>query len=135
MIYAVIDTNVLVSAVMTKHPESATTRVLEYIFAKIITPLYDDTIIEEYLDVLNRPALHIHPIEAQRLVKFIITYGISTERTAFNEVLRDEKDRVFYEVSLSKENSYLVTGNKKHFPLTPNVVSPAEMIAIIDASD
>ena len=135
MIYAVIDTNVLVSAVMTKHPESATTRVLEYIFAKIITPLYDDAIIEEYLDVLNRPVLHIQPIEAQRVIKFITTYGISTERTAFNEVLPDEKDRVFYEVSLSKEDSYLVTGNKKHFPLTPNVVSPAEMIAIIDATN
>lgn len=135
MIYAVIDTNVLVSAVMTKHPESATTRVLEYIFAKIIAPLYDDAIIEEYLDVLNRPALHIQPIEAQRVIKFITTYGISTERTAFNEVLPDEKDRVFYEVSLSKEDSYLVTGNKKHFPLTPNVVSPAEMIAIIDATN
>ena len=108
MIYAVIDTNVLVSAVMTKHPESATTRVLEYIFAKIITPLYDDAIVEEYLDVLNRPALHIQPIEAQRVIKFITTYGISTERTAFNEVLPDEKDRVFYEVSLSKEDSYLV---------------------------
>jgi hypothetical protein len=43
----------------------------------------------------------------------------------------DEKDRPFYEVSLSKDDSYLVTGNLKHFPSTPKVVSPAEMIAIL----
>jgi len=35
---------------------------------------------------------------------------------------------VFYEVTLSKDNAYLVTGNKKHFPKTPIVVTPAEML-------
>jgi len=35
---------------------------------------------------------------------------------------------VFYEVTLSKDNAYLVTGNKKHFPKTPIAVTPAEML-------
>jgi hypothetical protein len=43
----------------------------------------------------------------------------------------DEKDRPFYEVSLSKEGSFLVTGNLKHFPTTPQVVSPAELISML----
>ena len=38
---------------------------------------------------------------------------------------------VFYEVALSKEDAYLVTGNIKHFPKTPIVVTPAEMIEIL----
>ena len=37
----------------------------------------------------------------------------------------------FYEVALSKEGSYLVTGNKKHFPKAPIVVTPAEMMEIL----
>ena len=40
-------------------------------------------------------------------------------------------DAVFYEVALSKEDAYLVTGNTKHFPKSPIVVTPAEMLDII----
>ena len=41
---------------------------------------------------------------------------------------------VFYEVALSKEGSYVVTGNQKHFPKSPIVVTPAEMLQIIQQS-
>ena len=44
----------------------------------------------------------------------------------------DEKDRPFYEVSLSVEDSFLVTGNLKHFPVTPKVVTPAQIMEIIE---
>ena len=54
------------------------------------------------------------------------------ERTKVTDgVFPDPKDLVFYEVALSKEDSFLVTGNLKHFPKKPFVVSPAEMIQII----
>ena len=43
----------------------------------------------------------------------------------------DADDAVFYEVALSKEGAYLVTGNIKHFPKVPIVVTPAEMLAIV----
>ena len=36
------------------------------------------------------------------------------------------------EVALSEEGSYLVTGNTKHFPVTPIVVTPAELLKIIN---
>lgn len=45
----------------------------------------------------------------------------------------DTKDLVFYEVALSSEDSYLVTGNIKHFPKEPFIVTPAEMIHIIES--
>ena len=38
---------------------------------------------------------------------------------------------MFYEVALSKEEGYVVTGNTKHFPKSPIVVTPAEMMQII----
>ena len=30
------------------------------------------------------------------------------------------------------DDSFLVTGNLKHFPVTPKVISPADMVAIIE---
>lgn len=52
-------------------------------------------------------------------------------RTRTEEVIPDPKDVVFYEVALSKVESYLVTGNTKHFPKTPIVVTPSELLEII----
>lgn len=50
----------------------------------------------------------------------------------FEGEMPDEKDRPFYEVSLSREDSFLVTGNLKHFPVTPQVITPAQMVSIME---
>ena len=44
------------------------------------------------------------------------------------------KDLVFYEVVLEKreDGAYLITGNKKHFPNDPIVVTAAEFLEIIN---
>ena len=52
-------------------------------------------------------------------------------RVNFDEPMPDEDDRVFYEVTLSKEDSFLVTGNLKHYPTSPRVITPADFINII----
>ena len=48
--------------------------------------------------------------------------------------LPDQKDRVFYEVVMEKRTSddaYLVTGNIRHFPEKPYIVTPRQMLDII----
>ena len=55
MIYAVIDTNVFVAALLTKHSDSATVKIFEAISDENITPLYHEDILKEYEDVLRRP--------------------------------------------------------------------------------
>lgn len=57
--------------------------------------------------------------------------GINLKRTPSDENFPDPDDAVFYEVALSKEDAYLVTGNLKHFPHISKVVSPSEMLEII----
>ena len=47
MVYAVIDTNVLVSAIFAVHPDSATVIVREKIMDGTIVPLYDAEIFDE----------------------------------------------------------------------------------------
>ena len=54
-IYAVIDTNVIVSALLARNPEAATVKVLEAFFHGRVVPLVNDEIIKEYADVLHRP--------------------------------------------------------------------------------
>lgn len=46
----------------------------------------------------------------------------------------DPKDLVFYEVCMAKRNedSMLVTGNIKHFPIKPYIVTPNELLEIIN---
>lgn len=46
----------------------------------------------------------------------IIKMGTSAKRTPVREDFPDPKDVVFYEIAMSKEDAYLVTGNTKHFP-------------------
>jgi len=128
MVYAVIDTNVLVSALWTENPLAATRIVLDLLASKKITPLYCEDIIAEYRDVLSRPKFPFDEQEVDNLIDFIVETGIDTFRTSYDELLPDENDRVFYEISLSREGSFLVTGNLKHFPKTPQVVTPAEFL-------
>ena len=132
MIYAVIDTNVFVSAYMTHNLESATSKVVRSLFDGKITLLYNEEIITEYQEVMSRPHLRISLNERVELLDFIRQKGSLTERTKFDELFIDEEDRVFYEVSLSEEDSFLVTGNLKHFPADPRVVTPAQMLQIIE---
>lgn len=131
MTYAVIDTNVLVSAMITKNPEAATAKVVRLLLDKEFIPMYDANIIAEYEDVLHRSKFPILPEVADALISYIIEHGVETSRANFDEPMPDEDDRVFYEVTLSKEDSFLVTGNLKHYPTSPRVITPADFVNLI----
>lgn len=131
MIYAVIDTNVLVSALFTSNVEAATVKVLDALFQKKIIPLYNEDIYEEYVEVLNRPKFHFPRTIVNKYLKAIRDLGVKAERVHSQENFPDVDDVVFYEVAMSKEDAYLVTGNTKHFPKSPIVVTPAEMMQIV----
>lgn len=135
MIYAVIDTNIFVSALFSKNINVATVKVLDAIFQGKIVPLYNDEIIAEYEEVLHRSKFHFTPSLVNKYLKSICKMGISSERVHSDEVFPDQGDVVFYEVALSKEDAYLVTGNTKHFPKTPIVVTPAEMMEILQRKE
>ena len=130
-IYAVIDTNVIVSALLSRHHDSATVKVLDYLYDRVIVPVYNNEIIEEYAAVLRRPKFNFSEETVHTVIEAIMEGGIDSRRIGSNELLPDPKDIVFYEVALANEDSFLVTGNTKHFPKKPFVVTPAEMLQII----
>ena len=83
--------------------------------------------------MLNRGKFPFRKADIDWLISAFLDYGISLGRTAISdEIFIDKDDIVFYEVALSKEDSFLVTGNIRHFPKKPFIVTPAEMLTIID---
>ena len=132
MIYVVIDTNVLVSALITRNSQSATVKVVRRLLEGGFIPLYNNDIIEEYEDVLHRHKFNILPDVTESLISLIVEKGIEIHRTAFSDSMLDEDDRAFYEITLSVDDSFLVTGNLKHFPDSPKVVTPSEFIEILE---
>ena len=133
-IFAVVDTNVIIAALLSKNFDSATVKIIRNIYEGQIVPLYHDKIIAEYIDVLSRDKFPISKEVAKKMIDTIKNFGEEIGPSEADEVFVDEDDRIFYEVMMTRrnENSYLITGNKKHYPSKNFVVSPAEMIYIIE---
>ena len=133
MVYAVIDTNVLVSALLTKTEDAAKVQVFNAIADGRITPLYHKDILMEYEEVLSRPKFRFSNSVIKAVIKSIVECGIEVFPKPTGEILVDIDDLVFYEVAMEKrdDDSYLVTGNKKHYPIREFIVTPAEMINIL----
>ena len=132
--YVVIDTNVLVSALITRNENSPTVQILRFLANGNIVPVYSDEIVKEYNEVLRRDKFRLPESIIINLLKDIMDNGLKvTELTEVNEVMPDPKDIVFYAVTLSAQDkdAFLVTGNGKHFPEKPFVVTPLELVQIL----
>ena len=133
--YAVIDTNVLVSAMLL--PDSVPGFILKHTFAGTIVPVVNKEIIDEYRNVLKRQKFGFENKDIDKVISNILENSLNLERTPSNKVFVDKNDVVFYEITLSArkdKETYLVTGNTKHFPKEPFVVTPREMLDIIEKS-
>ena len=132
--FVVIDTNVLVSGLLGRNPSSPTVGILNHLLTsrEVITPLYCEEIFQEYENVLHREKFNFDQDEVEEVLKRIRDIGISSPRILSKSFFPDPNDVVFYEVALSKDDSFLVTGNIKHFPEVDFVVTPAEMMSIIE---
>ena len=67
-VLAVIDTNVVVAALRTKHEDAATALVLNAIVEKRVVPLFSPEIIDEYRDVLGRPKFGFDPVKVEKVI-------------------------------------------------------------------
>lgn len=132
-IYAVIDTNVLVSALYSKNRASNPGIIIDKILEGIIIPLYNNEILEEYKEVLTRTKFSFNKQLIENLLLLFTNNGIQiTNSKAIDEFFPDKSDKKFYEIKMSVDDSYLVTGNTKHFPKITFVVTPAQMVEIIN---
>ena len=132
-LYAVIDTNVLVSALL--RWDSVPGAVLEQALVGSIVPLLSDEIVAEYEEVLRRKKFPFKAQDIQTVTDGIRMRGVFLDPEKDEENLPDPKDVVFYAVTMEgrkDRDAYLVTGNIRHFPLKPYVVTPREMLTILE---
>jgi putative PIN family toxin of toxin-antitoxin system len=130
--YAVIDTNVLVSAMLKW--KSVPGSIIELAIEGPIVPVLNEIILKEYREVLSRPKFHLTEDIIYNIIASIEKVAIFVDEEHIDIELPDSKDRVFYEVVMEErkdEAAYLVTGNIKHFPEKPFIVTPREMLDII----
>ncbi len=132
-IYAVIDTNVVVSALL--RWDSVPGAVLEQALIGSIIPILSDEIVAEYEEVLRRKKFPFKERDITILIDSFRMRGVFLEPKKIEENLPDPKDVIFYEITMEarkNDDAYLVTGNIKHFPLKPFVVTPREMLTILE---
>ena len=124
--YVVIDTNVLVSALITRKESSPTVQILKFLASGNIIPVYSDEIVKEYDEVLRRKKFKLPETIIISLLKDIIDNGLCiSELSKVEETMPDPKDIVFYAVTLSAQDkdAFLVTGNEKHFPEKADILA------------
>lgn len=130
--YAVLDKNVLVSALL--KTESVPRRVLAEALMGDIIPILNDGIIAEYEDVLKRPKFRFDKRAVQVFMDDLKRRAVYADVGMIDDEVPDPKDVVFYAVLMEKrreEDAYLVAGNLKHFPMRTYIVTPREMLDIL----
>ena len=128
----VLDTNVLVSGLL--KPAGPPGAILNSVLQMDLTVLFDDRILSEYRAVLTRPAFGFDAADVSALLEFINYEGEYVAPGPVAAKIKDPGDVRFYEVAVAGSAEYLVTGNRKHFPDSPIVNSPAEFIEVLRSS-
>jgi len=127
----VIDTNVLVSAVLAKGYSSKIIYEL-FLEKKILLCLSADVWIE-YVDVLHREKFSKYPSfigNAEIVLSKIEELSLNYDPEITIDVIQDKDDNKFLELAITADAQYLITGNKNDFGITEyktvKIVTPKE---------
>lgn len=137
MIRAVVDTNVLVSAVI--KPRGAVGPMLRHLRDGDYVLLYSEPLLTELVDVLNRPWIRekygLDPADIETIVALILLRGEAVVPTRRIAVCRDPKDDMFLEAAADGNASVIVSGDSdllalESFEEIP-IVRPTDFLATL----
>ena len=133
MIFAVLDTNILISAALAHNKYSIPYSVFRGVVERRFVPLVDDHIVREYWEVFSRHRLSFMQETINDIVGNTIKFAINQPVPPSDIELPDCDDVIFYDVARAHQDkgAYLVTGNLKHFPNCGFAVSPRDFMNII----
>ena len=133
MIRAVIDTNIIVSAMIS--PSGNEALLILAINRGLVIPCFSTEILREYSDVLLRPKFGFVLDEVDSLLELFRQRGTPVDTRPISQRSPDPGDDKFIACAIAGKAGFLVTDNKRHFP--PNqlpgckVVSAREFMAFI----
>ena len=125
----VLDTNVIVAALL--NPLGAPASALNTFLNGQATLLIDERIAMEYRDVLNRPKFRFESTYTESLLDLIVRSSEKITASPTRVEMQDPDDVAFFEVATAGNADFLITGNLRHFPMDPIIVTPAEFITRI----
>jgi len=129
---AVLDTNILVSALMT--PGGHCDQVLRAVVDEFVQGYVDLRVLAEYEDVLLRPEFAFHPGLALETLAAIRSHVQTVRAGPLFVRLPHPSDLPFLEVA-HEAGAVLVTGNERHFPPKARhgvvVMTPAEFLDLL----
>lgn len=138
MIKVVIDTNILVSALL--KPDSPPDLIISLVLGKQVVFCLSEPIAAEYQEVLSREKFK--NLDRRKVKRFLARLRAKARRVKPNVRLDikliDPEDSKFLECAQEARADFLITGNTKHFPgekfKKTRIVSPAEFLSIIAAN-
>ena len=122
----VVDTNVLVSGLI--NPSGNPAQIVGLVLSGRLAVLYDNRIVAEYREVLNRAKFGFSQEAVGALLDFVAAEGEYVVAQPQAVKIEQPDDAVFYDVAVSGEASYLITGNPKHFPNRSNITTQTEFL-------
>ena len=133
MIFAVLDTNILISAALAHNKYSIPYSVFRGVVERRFVPLVDDNIVREYWEVFSRPKFSFMQETINDIVGNTIKFAINQPVPPSGIALPDSDDVVFYDVARAHQDkgAYLVTGNLRHFPNCEFAISPRDFMNTI----
>ena len=133
MIRAVIDTNVLVSAMIS--PSGNEALLLLAVKQGLMRPCFSPAVLQEYSEVLARPKFTFSPDEITDLIDLLHRQGDLVRPGPLSGISPDPKDDKFMACALAAQVDFVVTGNKRDFPEdqlgATQVVSAGELLNLI----
>lgn len=131
MIRAVVDTNVLVSTLIS--PAGNEALILLAVRQGLVKPCFSEEILQEYAEVLARPKFAFPPDEIKALIALLRSQGEEVHDPAPpTPGLPDPGDDTFLACAKAAAVDFIVTGNKRHFPPRAcgaiRVVNAAELL-------
>jgi len=127
VVNVVLDTNILVSSLLTSGPPSV---IVDLIADGNIIPFYSNPILQEYWEVLSRKKFGFDSMQVNRLIDDIVRTGIAVEGKSNKNKKVNEEDRIFYDAAV-EAGAYLITGNIRHFPKESFIITPAQFLTLI----
>ena len=130
MIKVVLDTNILVSALL--NPYGPSSQILNLVLSGDIRLCLDERIYCEYRQVLLRDKFGFDRGDVKDLLDFIEGDGLNVMAKVLSVKWTDPADAKFLEVVIAADAGYLVTGNLKHFPTSKfksiSILSPVRFL-------
>jgi putative PIN family toxin of toxin-antitoxin system len=138
---AVVDTNILVRAVI--RPTGTVGPVLLRLRQGDYTLLYAQSLLEELIDVLNRPRIRdkyrLTDQDIQTVVSLILLRGEAVVPQERITACRDSKDNKFLDVAVAGKADVVVSGDQDLLVLHPfrdiPILPPAAFLQMLDAEE